>query len=229
MDFGPVRAKLEGGEPYLPPELWALFPSRLADSELGQIPEGWAVGCLGEVANSPMRSVSPVSVTADTPYIGLEHMPRRSITLAEWENADKVTSNKFAFRKGEFIFGKLRPYFHKVGIAPVDGICSTDAVVVAPMKNIWSNFVLGCISTDKFVAYTDQTSTGTRMPRTNWKEMSQSGICLPPEQVTGALQNMTQDLLDRIIANTHESRALAAQRDALLPRLVSGELSLEVK
>ena len=44
MDFGPVRAKLEGREPYLPPELWALFPDRLADSELGEIPEGWEVG-----------------------------------------------------------------------------------------------------------------------------------------------------------------------------------------
>ena len=227
VDFGSVRAKLEGREPYLPSELWDLFPDRLVDSELGEIPEGWEVGCLGDVANSPVRSVAPASVADGTPYIGLEHMPRRSITLAEWENADKVTSNKLAFCKGEFIFGKLRPYFHKVGIAPVDGICSTDAVVVSPPANIWSSFVLGCISTDKFVAYTDQTSTGTRMPRTNWKAMSQFGICLPPEQLAGAFQNTTQHLLDRIVANIHESRALVAKRDALLPRLVSGELQLD--
>ena len=46
VDFGPVRAKLEGREPYLPPELWDLFPDRLVDSELGEIPEGWEVGAL---------------------------------------------------------------------------------------------------------------------------------------------------------------------------------------
>ena len=43
VDFGPVRAKLEGRDPYLPEELWALFPDRLVDSELGKIPEGWEV------------------------------------------------------------------------------------------------------------------------------------------------------------------------------------------
>ena len=49
VDFGPVRAKLEGRGPYLPPEPWALFPNRLADSELGPIPEGWEVKALGEL------------------------------------------------------------------------------------------------------------------------------------------------------------------------------------
>ena len=49
VDFGPVRAKLEGREPYLPPELWGLFPDRLVDSELGEIPEGWEVQLLPEV------------------------------------------------------------------------------------------------------------------------------------------------------------------------------------
>ena len=47
VDFGPVRAKMEGREPYLPPELWSLFPDRLVDSELGEIPEGWTVKALG--------------------------------------------------------------------------------------------------------------------------------------------------------------------------------------
>ena len=51
VDFGPVRAKLEGREPYLPPELWALFPDRLADSELGEIPEGWEVMALADCLN----------------------------------------------------------------------------------------------------------------------------------------------------------------------------------
>ena len=51
VDFGPVHARLEGREPYLPPELWALFPDRLAASELGEIPEGWDVKALDEIAD----------------------------------------------------------------------------------------------------------------------------------------------------------------------------------
>ena len=44
VDFGPVRAKMAGREPYLPPDVWSLFPDRLAPSELGDIPAGWQVG-----------------------------------------------------------------------------------------------------------------------------------------------------------------------------------------
>ena len=51
VDFGPVRAKLEGREPYLPPEVWSLFPDRLVDSELGEIPEGWKVGIVGDIGD----------------------------------------------------------------------------------------------------------------------------------------------------------------------------------
>ena len=226
VDFGPVRAKMEGQDPYLPSELWDLFPDELVDSELGEIPEGWEVGNLGDVARSPTRSVSPAGVEEETPYIGLEHMPRRSIALSEWESADKVTSNKLAFQKGEFLFGKLRPYFHKIGTAPVDGICSTDMVVVRPIENSWSSFVLLCVSTDEFVGYTDQTSTGTRMPRTNWKTMSRYELCLPPEAIAQVFQGITEHLLDRILANIHQARSAASQRNALVPKLISGEVQL---
>ena len=49
VDFDPVRAKMEGRDPYLTPELWSLFPDRLVPSELGEIPEGWEVRALGEL------------------------------------------------------------------------------------------------------------------------------------------------------------------------------------
>ena len=224
VDFGPVRAKIEGWEPYLPLELWDLFPNELVDSELGEIPEGWEVGELRRIATFPVRTVKPQELSSETVYIGLEHMPRKSVALNDWETAEKVTSGKLSFHKGEFLFGKLRPYFHKVGMASTDGICSTDIVVVAPRDTLWSSFVLLCISTEEFVSYTDQTSNGTRMPRTNWKTMGQYKICIPPKPVAREFQNITQNSLNRTAANIGESRLLSRQRDALLPHLLSGEV-----
>ena len=87
MDFGPVRAKIDGREPYLPADLWALFPDRLVDSELGEIPEGWEVAMVGEIANQRRSVASPQEIDADTPYIALEHMPKRCIALSEWSTA----------------------------------------------------------------------------------------------------------------------------------------------
>ncbi len=233
VDFDPVRAKMEGrwrrGEslPGLPAHLYDLFPDRLVGSDLGDIPEGWGVGPLENVAEHPRRSVQPGQVAPDTPYIALEHMPRRCIALSEWGTADGLESNKFRFRRGEILFGKLRPYFHKVGVAPVDGVCSTDIVVVSPRSREWFGFALGHVSSVAFVEYTNAGSTGTKMPRTSWWDMARYEVVLPPEPVATAFTGLVQPLIERIIAGTHESRTLAALRDTLLSKLISGELRVK--
>ena len=224
VDFGPTRAKMEGRPPYLAPDIWSLFPERL-DNE--GTPEGWRAGKLGDVAHQVGQTVSPETLDPNTPYIGLEHMPRRSIALSDWEGAGKVTSGKLAFRKCDFLFGKLRPYFHKVGIAPLDGICSTDIVVLNARERSAAAFVLVCISQDEFVAFTDRTSDGTKMPRTSWGRMERYSVCLPDEAVLDAFNAITNPTLDRIVANIHESRTLAATRDLLLPKLMSGEVRVK--
>jgi type I restriction enzyme S subunit len=221
VDFGPTRAKMEARAPYLSPDLWSLFPDRLDDEGT---PEGWKAGILGDVATAKNEGVDPSSIHSDTPYIGLEHMPRGSIALNDWEGAGKVSSNKAAFAAGDFLFGKLRPYFHKVGIAPVSGICSTDIVVVRPKSLAWAGFVIACISDDDFVAYTDKTSTGTKMPRTSWTIMSKYPMVLPSSQLAEAFNATVGSMLENIRSNIRESRTLAQTRDLLLPRLISGDL-----
>ena len=230
VDFDPVRAKMDGrwkrGEslPGLPAELYDLFPANLTESKLGNVPEGWAIGTLGDIAVSPNRTVSPAEVPPETPYIGLQQMPRRSLALDRWEDAGQVSSNKSVFRQGALLFGKLRPYFHKIGIAPVAGIASTDIVVVEPIAPDWSGLAACHLSSDEFVAYTDRTSTGTRMPRTSWPVMKQYTICLPSEAVATEFQNIVGPLLDHIVQNCNASHGLYALQNVLLPKLISGEI-----
>ncbi|MCA1717600.1 MAG: restriction endonuclease subunit S [Actinobacteria bacterium] len=223
-DFDPIRAKAEGRDPSLPKHIADLFPDRFEDSELGEIPAGWKTSTLGEIAENPRRTIRPAQIEETTTYIGLEHMPRQSISLADWDSSEGLESNKYDFKRGEILFGKLRPYFHKVGIAPVDGICSTDILVVAAKQPEWYAFLLEHVSSEDFVNYTTATSSGTKMPRTNWKDMSSFDIVTPPSSLAKAFDVVLQPFMKRIVENIHESRTLAALRDALLPRLISGEL-----
>ena len=92
VDFGPVRAKIEGQDPYLPPELWDLFPDELVDSELGEIPEGWEVGNLGDVArlSERRRYKEPAGVEEERFLTSdLNTCTRHSIALSEWESERK--------------------------------------------------------------------------------------------------------------------------------------------
>jgi type I restriction enzyme S subunit len=212
----------------------SLFKSWFVDAPLRQgyggqatqsaLPKGWRAGTLGEVAENPRRGIQPDEIKTDTAYIGLEHMPRRSIALSDWGHTEELESGKFEFNRGEILFGKLRPYFHKVGVAPLDGVCSTDILVITPKEPAWFGFVLGYVSSVELVNHTNAASTGTKMPRANWNDISRYEVALPPKQLAADFTEKTRPLVERIIANIHESRTLAALRDALLPKLLSGEL-----
>jgi type I restriction enzyme S subunit len=157
---------------------------KMVQSEImGLIPEGWTASVLGNLCEEVRRSVNPSDVPAETPYIGLEHMPRKSIALSDWGEAGQVQSTKLRFRRGEILFGKIRPYFHKVGVAPVDGVCSSDAIVIVPKGAEHFPVVLLCVSSDDFVLQATQTSQGTKMPRANWDVLSRYPVALPPKNL----------------------------------------------
>ena len=191
-------------------------------STRGTMPGGWSIGTLGDIAVERRESVRPGDVDSDAPYIGLEHMPRRCIDLAEWGCASDVSSGKSRFHAGDILFGKLRPYFHKVGPAPVDGVCSTDIVVVRPMTSEWFGVVLGHLMSDAFISYATARSGGTRMPRTKWRDMAAYDVPLPPMGVVRAFNERVCPLVVAIQRNGRESRTLTGIRNALLPRLIGG-------
>lgn len=223
VDFDPVRDKLDGRPPVgLDPATAALFPEHLENSPLGHIPQGWTAGKLGDIGTNSRRGVRPSDIAPNTPYIALEHMPRRCIALGDWDDSADVASGKSAFKKCEILFGKLRPYFHKVGVAPFDGVCSTDILVLAPKSPEWFGFLLGHASSDALIQFTNLASTGTKMPRTNWSDIGSFKVALPPKPIAAAFTRKTRPMLDRILANLHQSRTLATLRDTLLPKLLSG-------
>ena len=185
------------------------------------------IGNIGEIGQNVRRGISPSDVSQDTPYIGLEHMPRRSIELSEWGRAGDAISNKFRFHRGEILFGKLRPYFHKVGIASVDGVCSTDVLVVVPQSDEWFGPLLGHLSSVDFINYVDAGSGGTRMPRTSWEAMARYPIVVPSLEAAKAYTRLVTPWFAEIRTHIAESHTLARIRDALLPQLLSGEIRVK--
>lgn len=195
-------------------------------SELGLIPEGWRVGTLGELSATSKKVIQPEQASPDTPYIGLSDMPKGSIILENWGSSEDSISTKLKFQRGDILFGKLRPYFKKVGIAPIDGICSTDIYVITPKHDFAYGFVLCTLIQQEFIDYTDSVSDGTRMPRVNWSMMARYPIPIPPNKVLERFNQYLEAWLRVIPNNILESRQLALTRDYLLPKLLSGEIGV---
>lgn len=199
--------------------------ARLADLALMQFEAArarWRTdsqpGKLGDLGG-PTREAS----VDDAAYIGLDNMPRGSTVLSEWLE-DATVDNSVGFRRGDVLFGKLRPYFKKVGVAPIDGRCSTEILVLRPHhENLWGPLV-GNVSSDAFIAYCVQVSRGTKMPRSEWKDAAAFEVSIPREEEAAELTREMRLLYDTAISLVFESRTLRSIRDALLPKLVSGAI-----
>ncbi len=200
---------------------------KLVDSPLGKIPERWKPTRLGDLAGEVRRGVDPSQVDPETPYFGLEHLPRKSITLCDWGHARDVQSTKLKFRQGEILFGKIRPYFHKVGLAPVDGVCSSDAIVISPKTEGAFGPVLCCVSSEDFVSHATQTSQGTKMPRANWDVLVKYALPTPQGQLLDEFNGSIRDIVDTLRLLMLKNRNLRKTRDLLLPKLISGQLNVE--
>jgi type I restriction enzyme S subunit len=198
----------------------------LVDSEIGPIPEHWRVETLGDLAEVVKDTVGPASIPSGSPLVGLEHLPRRSTTLADWDLATEVGSRRAIFRDGDVLFGKIRPYFHKVVETPFSGYCSTDAVVLRPVRDSDSAQLLSVVSSDDFIAHASASANGTKMPRANMDVLMRFPVPRPTESVSQAFEETAKPLTELAKQLIRTNSRLTEARDLLLPRLVSGDLDI---
>ena len=139
----------------------------------------WRRTTLGACASLVGDKVNPANY-GDLPYIGLEHIGKGTLSLLGAGTARDVDSTKTAFRAGDVLFGKLRPYFRKVVRPNFDGICSTDIWVVRPKAGVDAGYLFYLMASKVFVDFASQGSEGTRMPRAKWEHAARCPVSIPP-------------------------------------------------
>ena len=226
VDFGPVRAKLEGLEPYLPPELWDLFPDRLVDSELGEIPEGWEMKALDEIADYQ----NGLALQKFRPQEGEDRLPAVKIAQLRSGRADGGEWAKVNIRP-DCIIDDGDVVFSWSGSLMVKVWCGGRAALNQHLfkvtsreypKWFYSRRIQSNLSEFQDIA-ADKATTMGHIKR----EHLSSTKCVVPDRAMLTTANDTfANLLSQQISFDLRSRTLAAQRDALLPRLLSGQVRL---
>jgi type I restriction enzyme S subunit len=230
VDFDPVRARADGRLPAgMDAETAALFPERFEDSGLGKIPAGWKVGTVGDLASIHRRSVNP----GGTPARVFDHHSIPAFDEGQMPKAEQgrdIKSNKFVIPEGSVLISKLNPYIPRVWL-PVLGdrpaICSTEFVVLVPDATTSSReYLFALFTTPEMVSELEQRATGTSNShqRVNPEDMMGIPCVLPDPRIAKRWVEMVEGLFDKIAANRFQSLTLTALRDALLPKLISGEL-----
>ena len=176
--------------------------------------DGWTLKRFNHCADLIRDTVRPSDVSG-LPYIGLEHIAEGQLTLTGFGSAEQVTSIKSRFRKGDILFGKLRPYFRKVVIAPFDGVCSTDIWVVRQKQGIDQRYLFYWMASNEFIEESTRASEGTRMPRAQWEFVGRIEKSIPPLPEQRAIAHILGTLDDKIELNRRMNQTLEEMARAI--------------
>ncbi len=253
VDFDPVKAKIaakaEGRNPLraamsaisgkseteldaLPTEHYeqlastaALFPDEMEETSLGDVPKGWAFKSLVDIAQFASGKVDVSSLNKDI-YISTENMLENRggvIRAASLPSAASVPS----FKVSQILVSNIRPYFKKIWMARFDGGRSPDVLAFESAAPQWPEFLYNLMCQDAFFEFMTRTAKGAKMPRGDKGAIMGWRFPCPDEFLMVAFSDKLRPHYAHIESLTSQSKSLSELRDALLPKLLSGELSVE--
>jgi len=197
----------------------------MVESDLGDIPKGWKIGRLGDVLDQRVERCEASPETAARPYVPIDCISSKSLFLAESKPGTEAQSSLTKFYKGDLLFGAMRPYFHKVCIAPFDGTTRTTAFVLVPKALDDFAFATLLLHRPDTIDYATRHSTGSTIPYAVWAgSLEEMPAVISPREIRVSFDAVVRPILTRIPVPCFENRTLAAIRDALLPKLMSGEV-----
>ena len=255
VDFDPVRAKqpknvgwvspsgrnppdkADGGlrdyaanPPYeLPPHIADLFPARLVDSELGEIPEGWEVRTLGDFSSLNPETWTKETRPAVINYLDLSNTKWGRIeAVMAYAQQDAPSRAQRVLRLRDTIVGTVRPGKGSYAFIFEDGLTgSTGFAVLRPRRLEYAEFVYVAATAAENIEALSHLADGGAYPAVRAEVIAGTQVIRPRDDVLRGFSRVAGPLLAKMAENERESHALATLRDALLPKLISGELRVK--
>ena len=192
--------------------------------QFGEVSLGVNQGILSDICSYSKEKVAVSELNVNT-YFSTENM------LPEKAGSTKATSlpttlQTTACRKGDTLISNIRPYFKKIVYCEDMCGCSTDVLCFTPVQSQYAAYLFSTLYTDKFFAFMVAGSKGTKMPRGDKQQIMTYPVILPAENELEEFNAIAFPVLEQLNSNKAENKRLSALRDALLPKLMSGELDV---
>ncbi|WP_114393504.1 restriction endonuclease subunit S [Oleisolibacter albus] len=229
VDFGPTRAKAEGRAPYLAPDIWSLFPDRLDDE--GK-PEGWLPVPLSTLIE--VNPSEPLARGKHAPYLDMASIPTAGPNPAPY--VLREFGSGMRFRNGDALLARITPCLENGKTGYVQslpdgevGWGSTEFIVLRSRPPIPKPFAYLVARDPVFRANAIRSMTGTSgRQRASNDAVSAYPLFKPAhDAIWMRLGSIIDPMFKRIAANDAEAQTLAATRDLLLPKLMSGEVRVK--
>jgi type I restriction enzyme, S subunit len=231
-DFDPVRAKLDGRRPAgLDVATAALFPFTFQALDEVHVPTGWSVGKIAQLASFSRAAVNP----SRFPTEAFDHFSLPAFDngrTPKMELGSAILSNKFTVPANAVLLSKLNPHIPRIWLPdlqpPRRSVCSTEFMVVCSKPGFSREYLYSLFSSSLFASTYATLVTGTTgsHQRITPESVLEMKVNIPPAALVQAFTEAVKPMFTRINQNITESRMLAGLRDTLLPKFLSGELSV---
>ncbi|NYA44213.1 restriction endonuclease subunit S [Serratia fonticola] len=201
-----------------------LFPSAMRDIESAKIPEGWDLVPLSNIASFASGKIDVSELTKDT-YISTENMLVNKIGI-ECATSLPSASTTPSFNPGHILISNIRPYFKKIWLARFSGGRSADVLAFEHKKHITAEYLYNILYQDSFFDFMMQTSKGVKMPRGDKQAIMEWSCIEPTVELASVFSNKVKEFYSYIESHNKENTQLSQLRDTLLPKLLSGEITL---
>jgi type I restriction enzyme S subunit len=228
VDFDPVRAKAEGRPTGLPAEISDLFPDSFEDSELGEIPCGWRDGEIQDIAELNPETWGSRNQPLRVRYLDLSNVKYGKIdSIEEYEWEDAPSRARRILKTGDTVVGTVRPGNGSYCLIGEDGITgSTGFAVLRPKNKNDSAFVyLGSCSKEN-IDRLAHLADGGAYPAVRPELVAQTPIIIAPRDLLDCFSRSVSPLFAAAEERKQSSKLLCQVRDALLPKLISGEIRI---
>lgn len=196
---------------------------KFKDSPLGRLPEEWEVVRLGEIATVKKDKKMP---SRKLPYIGLENIESNTGKLLDIIDASTIKGIASVFNSGDVLFGKLRPNLKKFHYAKMEGFCSTEILVIMPIKSSLMDtiFLYLIIQSPAFLNLAEAKVYGTKMPRTSWDILERFIFPLPPLPEQHRIASVLSQIDEVIEKEERYKEKLERIKQGLMQDLLTGEV-----
>jgi len=231
VDFDPVRAKLDGHEPFpLDSASATIFPEHFAHSDHNMIPVGWRLAAIRDVCAINAWTLGKSDDFETLEYVEISEVSRGNIAnIATYPRGEEPSRARRRLRHGDTVLSTVRPdrgsYFLALN-PPENRVASTGFAVLTPTKVPWS-FLHAALTQPEVSDHLGQMADGGAYPAVRPEVIGAIQVAIPSEpKILEAFHRLCAPLFERAEANRTQSRTLATLRDALLPKLLGGELSV---
>ena len=196
----------------------------LYQERFGDVSSTTTQGMLSDICSYSRDKVAVSKLDFNT-YFSTENMLPQKAGATEATSLP-TTSQTPACHKGDTLISNIRPYFKKIVYCQSECGCSTDVLCFTPSKSHYSAYLFSTLYADKFFAFMVAGSKGTKMPRGDKQQIMTYPIAIPSDAELNAFNSVAQPVLTQIHDNQREDKRLSEMRDAILPKLMSGEIDV---